>query len=179
MKSKDPHEPYMQSHFPHYLGMGLCCAGLAIILPLFINSLLTGSLNGMVFCGVELLIATAGLLLLWHSLYPRFIISMDGVELFNNRKGWRIMLPWSNYSYMYTLTGYKAIYCLFSDRPMDKTAQYAAFKACRRNRERPGTAEGCLLLTGVLPEVTARLPEHITQFPEWKCCSFWDGYRSL
>lgn len=179
MKKADAHEPYVQSFFPQYAGMSFFGCILIVWLGIIIQSIIAHSTDGIILGGIFLSVPISALFLLWRSMASRFTISAEGVELAHKRKGRRIMLPWSSFTHMYMLQGYKTVHVLLADRLMDQPAQYAAFKACKRNREFPRMAGGCLVLTGVYTEVTARIPAHITQVPEGKCCSFWDGYRGL
>ena len=151
--------------------------GAAFMLALFIRMAVIGSLDGMLLIGLLLAGCIAMVLLFWYCMYPRYIVTDEGVEFFHKRKGWRTLLPWSDFTHLYTLVGSKMTPLLFSAREMDKSEQYAACKARRISQERPVTADGCLILSGTEPaEIIARVPEHIVRVPEWKCCSFWDGY---
>lgn len=162
-----------------YVTIGILAASGLPMLWLFIIAIRDGDWADMLIFGLWLLLDAGLIAFFWRNRYPIFTITTDGVELYNRRKGSHVHLPWSDYAYMYTLQGYKNNYCLLSDTLMDKPAQYFAVKACRKNTEQPGTANGCLLLAGASHEVKARMPEHIQVVPEWKCCSFWDGYKAL
>lgn len=180
MKKPDPSLPYVQPHWPHIVMICMFSIFAVGMLALGILQAIHGDLPGALVIGL-FCAGCAGLaLLFWHCMYPRYTVTTEGIEFYHKRKGWRTLLPWSDFTHMYTLAGSKSTHLLFSAREMDKSEQYAACKARRISQERPVTADGCLILSGAEPaEIIARVPEHIVRVPEWKCCSFWDGYILL
>lgn len=81
-----------------------------------------------------------------HFARARITLTDSEVQLRIRRTGNTVVLPWSNFAYLYNLTGHKMSIYLLTPTPMDKAAQLAAYKACCKNREIPYTYEGCLML---------------------------------
>lgn len=180
MKPKDPTAPVTirrgRTGALVLLIVGAALCALTLLFSLLVEEFSPLYCILVVVCFVPMLLLT----LLLDLQQPRITVSAEGIELHHTRKGWRVLLPWSDYAYMYRLSGYKTTQYLFTAKPMDKPAQFAAYEACRQNRERPRIANGCLLLTdGFDNEILSRIPEHIQIVPEYKCCTFWDGYRKL
>lgn len=179
MKKPDPSHPYVQPHWPHVVMItmfGIFAAGmLALVILSAVNGDVDGAFIGGLFCAGHASLA----LLFWLGMYPRFSVSTEGIEFIHRRRGWRVMVPWSDFTHVYVMTGSKTMHIMFADRLMDKPAQRAALKACRFRKERPASPDGCLVLHGDVQEILARVPECIERVTDWKCCSFWDGYLGL
>jgi len=181
MKRKDPSVP-VTLRPGRSAALALTLVGLMLCAALLLIGLFVKEAHPLFCLVIPVGFAPAVLISLLADLkQPRVTVGGEGVTLHHTRKGWQLHLPWSGFTHMYTLTGYKTCDYLFTPAPMDKAAQYAARMACLRNRERPGAADGCLLMTdgysACSREITSRIPEHIRIAPEHECCSLWDRRR--
>lgn len=81
-----------------------------------------------------------------HFARARITLTDSEVQLRIRRAGETVVLPWTNFTCLYNLTGSKMSFYLLTPAPMDKAAQLTAYKACCKNRNIPYTHEGCLML---------------------------------
>lgn len=179
MKKSDPSLPYVQPRWPNIVMMVLFGSLAAGMLPPVVLQAVNGDARGALVIGLFCAGCAGMVLLFWLAMNPRFSVSAEGIAFVHHRKGWRVLVPWDEFTHVYRIQGAKIVHILFADRLMDKPQQYAALKACRFRRERPASPDGCLVLHGDAQEILARVPESITRVPEWQCCSFWDGYVGL
>ena len=181
MKKNMPQDSCTPSRTPLYVELVLLVLPLPLLLYLLIDSIRNGVWRGILLLSFMLCLDAALLFLIWQGTRQRMTITSEGVETFNKRSGARSFVPWSDYSYLYTLQGYKTSWYLFSSVLMDKPAQYAAWQACLKSKDhRAGDRYLlCFMTTTGLDGFRALLPQHIQVVPDWKCASFWDGYRKL
>lgn len=161
--------------------MALMVLSLPLVLYLLADSIRDGDWPGILSLSFMLLLDAVLLFLIWKSTDQRITITVEGVETFHKRSGMRSFIPWSDYSYLYMLQGYKTSCYLFSTTLMDKPAQYAAYQSCLKNTDRRAGDYYLLFFptsTG-LNDFRELLPPHIQVVPDWKCASFWDGYHKL
>jgi len=81
-----------------------------------------------------------------HFARVHITLTDNEVRLRIRRSGETVVLPWTNFTCLYKLTGSKISIYLLTPAPMDKAAQLATYKACCKNRDIPYTHEGCLML---------------------------------
>lgn len=181
MRKKAPQGAVTPSHTPFYAAMVLLVLPLPLVLYLLVDSIRDGHWPGILFPAFLLCLDAALLLLLWRSTDQRMTITADGVETLHKRSGQRDFVPWRGYAYLYTLQGYKTSWYLFSASLMDKPAQYEAWQACMKSADRRAGDSYLLIFPNTmgLDGFRELLPPHIQAVPDWKCASFWDGYRKL
>ena len=180
MKKNMPQGSYTPSRTPLYVELALLVLPLPLLLFVLVDSIRDGVWRGILLLSFMLCLDAALLFLIWQGTRQRMTITSEGVETFNKRSGERSFVPWSDFSYLYTLQGYKTSWYLFSSVLMDKPAQYAAWQACVKSKDRRAGDSYLLLMTITNPyDFRALLPQHIQVVSDWKCASFWDGYRKL
>lgn len=125
--------------------LALCMAMVSI--PLLLTMLIfpTSSSTIIFALCVILGILIAGFLA-DHFARARITLTDSEVQLRIRRTGRTVILPWTNFTCLYHLSGHKMSIYLLTPGPMDKEAQLAAYKACCKNHEIPYTHEGCLML---------------------------------
>ncbi|MBQ3156825.1 MAG: hypothetical protein IJB81_07870 [Clostridia bacterium] len=102
----------------------------------------------------------------------RITLTNTEVQLHVRRTGETISLPWTDFSCLYELPGWKMRIYLLTPAPMDKVTQLATYKACCRNTAVPYTHEGCLILNAYVhgSVIDLYLPAHIQKMP-WSHCA--------
>lgn len=106
-----------------------------------------------------------------HFAAARITLSDNSVQLRVRRTGKTVSLPWTNFTYLYELDGWKMKIYLLTPVPMNKDAQLSAYKACCKNKDVPYTHDGCLILNAFAHgEVIDRyLPAHLKKMPWINC----------
>lgn len=106
-----------------------------------------------------------------HFARARITLTDSEVRLRIRRSGETIVLPWTNFTCLYNLTGSKMSIYLLTPAPMDKAAQLAAYKACCKNRDIPYTHEGCLMLNAYVhgSVIDQYIPANIQRIAGHQC----------
>ncbi len=106
-----------------------------------------------------------------HFAAARITLSDTGVQLRVRRTGKTVSLPWTDFTCLYELDGWKMKFYLLTPTPMDKDAQLAAYKACCKNKNLPYTHEGCLILNAFAygNVIDQYLPSPIKKMPWINC----------
>lgn len=99
-------------------------------------------------------------------------LTENAIQLRIRRSGETVTLPWTEFSCLYTLEGWKMKIYLLTPEPMDKEAQLAAYKACCKDKDVPYTHGGCLILNAFVhgDVIDQYLPSHIQRMP-WRHCA--------
>lgn len=102
----------------------------------------------------------------------KITLTSSEIQLRIRRSKQTISLPWTNFTCLYELPGWKMSIYLLTPAPMDKADQLAAYKACCKNKELPYTHDGCLILNAYVhgDVIDKYLPSHIQKMP-WKFCA--------
>lgn len=106
-----------------------------------------------------------------HFARARITLTDSEVRLRIRRSRETVVLPWTNFTCLYNLTGSKMSIYLLTPVPMDKAAQLAAYKACCKNRVIPYTHEGCLMLDAYLhgSVIDQYIPANIQKITGHQC----------
>ena len=106
-----------------------------------------------------------------HFARVRITLTDSEVRLRIRRSRDTVVLPWTNFTCLYNLTGSKMSIYLLTPAPMDKTAQLAAYKECCKNRVIPYTHEGCLMLDAYLhgSVIDQYIPANIQKITGHQC----------
>ena len=121
------------------------------------------------------LVSFAGILALGfcadHFAAARITLSDTEVQLRIRRTGETVVLPWTNFTCLYEISGSKMKFYLLTPTPMDKEAQLATYKACCKNKAIPYTHEGCLLLNAYAhgSVIDKYLPAHLKKISWLQC----------
>ena len=107
-----------------------------------------------------------------HFARAHITLTDNEVQLHIRRTGETVALPWTAFSCLYDLPGWKMNIYLFTPAPMDKAAQHAAYKTCCKNKDVPYTHEGCLILNAHVHGslIDQYIPAHIQRMP-WRQCA--------
>lgn len=102
----------------------------------------------------------------------RITLTDEAVQLRIRRTGEAVALPWTDFTCLYELPGWKMNIYLFTPAPIDKEAQLATYKACCKNKAVPYTHEGCLILNAHVhgSVIDQYIPAHIQKMP-WQHCA--------
>lgn len=102
----------------------------------------------------------------------RITLTDTEVQLHIRRTGETVSIPWTNFSCLYDLPGWKMNIYLLTPTAMDKDAQLAVYKACCKNKDVPYTHEGCLILNAHVhgSVIDQYIPSHIQKMP-WRHCA--------
>lgn len=106
-----------------------------------------------------------------HLSAARITLSDTDVQLRVRRTGKTVSLPWTDFTCLYELDGWKMKFYLLTPIPMDKDAQLAAYKACCKNKDVPYTHEGCLILNAYAygNVIDQYIPAHLKKMPWINC----------
>lgn len=106
-----------------------------------------------------------------HFARARITLTNSEIRLRIRRSGETVVLPWTNFTCLYNLTGSKMSIYLLTPAPMDKAAQLAAYKACCKNRDTPYTHEGCLMLNAYVhgSVIDQYIPANIQKITGHQC----------
>ena len=151
----------------------IVCVVAMISIPLLLAMLIPPISSSTFFFAIFVMAGMLAAGFLADRFTPAHITLTDTeVQLRLRRTGKIVTLPWTNFSHLYELEGWKMKIYLLTPAPMDKAAQLAAYKACCKNKNVPYTHEGCLILnTFVHGDVIDQyLPSHIQKMP-WHHCT--------
>ena len=106
-----------------------------------------------------------------HFARARITLTESEVRLRIRRSGETVVLPWTNFTCLYNLTGSKMSIYLLTPAPMDKAGQLAAYKTCCKNRDIPYTHKGCLMLNAYVhgSVIDQYIPANIQQIAGHQC----------
>ena len=107
-----------------------------------------------------------------HFSAAHITLNDTNVQLRIRRTGKVVTLPWTDFTCLYELDGWKMKIYLLTPGPMDKEAQLAAYKACCKNKAVPYTHEGCLILNAHVHGnvIDPYIPPHLKKMP-WRHCA--------
>ena len=102
----------------------------------------------------------------------RITLNDSEVQLRIRRTGKVVTIPWTDFTCLYELDGWKMKIYLLTPGPMDKEALRAAYKACCKNKAVPYTHEGCLILNAHVhgDVIDLYIPPHLKKMP-WHHCA--------
>ena len=105
----------------------------------------------------------------------------EGVTFLRKRGNIKTARLWESYRFMYSLTGYKVTYFLFSPIALTKDQQYDAYSKCACSKDVPFVhGEFMILPANMYPtEIKERIPPHIRIVPEYECGTIWNKGKGL
>ena len=155
------------------------CGFVGTLILLTVEGIRSSS-DALLKCCMPLLISLLPAVMLWllHLQIPQLSLTEQGILIENRRKGLRMQLPWTDFSYAYKieLSTVSKVYPFFllTDKPMSKELQKEIYEKCAQNRETPYVYEGCVLIAASHygREIEQRLSEHIRIMPWDECAHF-------
>lgn len=151
----------------------------AFFFPALPDLLHTDTQDALIGLSLVLFGLSLPLVMLIYMALVSITVSTEGVSITHKPRHIHEELPWSGYTCMYVLTGYKQWWYLLAPSPLTKQEQLAAYRACRKSRDIPFVHGGCLLLQQYISfsHITDYIPPEIERIPEHQCATLLFGGR--